>query len=130
MLLIGFVALPIRGLLYATTHNAAFLIAIQFLDGIGAGIFGVVSILVIADLTRGTGRFNLTQGAIGTAVGIGASFSQFIAGTIVHHTGYRTGFLFLSGVALVALAIFWTFMPETKAATGATPIRATDRMTA
>jgi len=70
-------------------------------------------VLVIADLTRGTGRFNLTLGAITTAVGIGASLSQLIAGSIVHHAGSRAGFLFLAGVASAALAILYWFMPET-----------------
>ena len=114
LLLIAFAVLPVRGVLYTLTDNTIILVAIQVLDGIGAGIFGVVSVLVIADLTRGTGRFNLSQGAIATAVGIGASLSQVIAGAIVQHTGYRTGFLFLAGIAAVALAILWIFMPETK----------------
>jgi MFS family permease len=83
------------------------------MDGIGAGIFGVVSVLVIADLTRGTGRFNLTLGAITTAVGIGAALSQLIAGSIVHHMGFHAGFLFLSAVAAAAFAILYFFMPET-----------------
>ena len=52
----------------------------QALDGIGAGIFGVVSVIVIADLTRGTGRFNLAQGAIATATGIGAALSNALTG--------------------------------------------------
>src|ERR1700722_19958649 len=114
LLLIAFGVLPIRGVLYTLTHNTALLIAIQLLDGVGAGIFGVVSVLVIADLTRGTGRFNLTLGAVATATGIGASLSQVIAGAIVHHAGYRTGFLFLSAIATAALAILWFFMPETR----------------
>jgi len=96
------------------THSAIPLIAIQVLDGIGAAIFGVVSVLVIADLTRGTGRFNFTLGVVTTAVGIGAALSQSIAGGIVHAFGYRAGFLFLSGVALAALAILYFFMPETQ----------------
>lgn len=70
---------------YTLTHHTVALVAIQILDGVGAGIFGVVSVLVIADLTRGSGRFNLTLGAISTAAGIGASLSQVIAGSIVHH---------------------------------------------
>ena len=70
--LIGFGVLPIRGLLYCLSINPVYLVAVQLLDGIGAGIFGVVSVLVVADLTRGTGRFNLTQGALATATGIGA----------------------------------------------------------
>jgi MFS family permease len=90
------------------------LVAIQVMDGVGAGIFGVVSVLVIADLTRGTGRFKLTLGAITTAVGIGAALSQVIAGSIVHHVSFRAGFLFLAGVALAAFAILYWFMPETR----------------
>jgi predicted MFS family arabinose efflux permease len=114
LLLIAFGALPIRGVLYTLTHSVALLIAIQLLDGVAAGIFGVVSILVIADLTRGTGRFNLTQGLIATAVGIGASLSQTVAGAIVKHVGYNMGFTFLAIVAAVALIIFWSLMPETR----------------
>ena len=104
---------PVRAVLYTLTTNTAALIAIQILDGVGAGIFGVVSVLVIADLTRGTGRFNLTLGAISTAVGIGASLSQVIAGSIVHHFGSKLGFLFLAWVASAALGILYFFMPET-----------------
>jgi predicted MFS family arabinose efflux permease len=114
LLLIAFGVLPIRGVLYTLTSNTDWLVAIQIMNGIGAGIFGVVSVLVIADLTRGTGRFNLTLGAITTAVGIGAALSQVIAGSIVHHVGFRAGFLFLAGVAAAAFAILYFFMPETR----------------
>jgi MFS family permease len=99
LLLIAFAALPIRGVLYTLTDNTECLIAIQILDGVAAAIFGVVSVLVIADLTQGTGRFNFTLGAISTAVGIGASLSQVIAGGIVHHLGYNFGFIFLAMIA-------------------------------
>ncbi len=114
LLLIAFGALPIRGVLYTLTFNTVLLVTIQILDGVGAGIFGVVSVLVIADLTRGTGRFNLTLGAITTAVGIGAALSQVIAGSIVHHVSSRAGFLFLAAVASAAVAILFFFMPETR----------------
>ena len=114
LLLVAFGVLPVRALLYTLTSNTIWLVAIQVLDGVGAGIFGVVSVLVIADLTRGTGRFNLTLGAISTAVGIGAALSQVIAGTIVRHLGYHAGFLFLGAVAATALATLYFFMPETR----------------
>jgi predicted MFS family arabinose efflux permease len=114
LLLIAFGALPVRAVLYTLTINTRALVAIQILDGVGAGIFGVVSVLVIADLTQGTGRFNLTLGAISTAVGIGASLSQVIAGSIVHHFGFTAGFLFLAAVALAAFGILYLFMPETR----------------
>jgi MFS family permease len=69
---------------------------------------------VIADLTKGSGRFNLTLGAIGTAVGMGASLSQVVAGSIVHRFGSNAGFLFLAAVAAAALGILYFFMPETR----------------
>lgn len=114
LLLIAFGVLPVRAVLYTLTTNTSLLVAIQIMDGIAAAIFGVVSVLVIADLTRGTGRFNITLGAITTAVGIGAALSQVIAGSIVHHAGFRAGFLFLAGVALAAFVILYLFMPETR----------------
>jgi len=120
LLLIAFGVLPIRGILYTLTSSAPSLIAIQVLDGVGAAIFGVVSVLVIADLTRGTGRFNLTLGVVTTAVGIGAALSQSIAGGIVHRFGYHWGFLFLASVAAVALSLLWFAMPETRDAARST----------
>jgi len=114
LLLIAFGVLPVRAVLYTLTHHRGELVAIQILDGVGAGIFGVVSVLVIADLTQGSGRFNLTLGAISTAVGIGASLSQVIAGSIVHHFGSKAGFLFLAVVAAAAFGILCVFMPETR----------------
>jgi predicted MFS family arabinose efflux permease len=114
LLLIAFGVLPVRAVLYTLTAKTGALVAIQILDGVAAGIFGVVSVLVIADLTQGTGRFNVTLGAISTAVGIGAALSQVIAGSIVHHFSSNAGFLFLAAVALAAFTVLYFFMPETR----------------
>jgi predicted MFS family arabinose efflux permease len=111
---IGFAALPIRGALYTLSDNPYYLVGVQLMDGIGAAIFGVVSVLVIADLTRGTGRFNFTQGVVATATGLGVSLSNGITGFIVQRAGFNAAFLFLAGVAMFALGIFWILMPETK----------------
>jgi predicted MFS family arabinose efflux permease len=121
ILLVAFGALPIRGVLYTLTSNTELLVAIQVLDGIGAGIFNVVSVLVIADLTRGSGRFNLTLGAITTATAVGAALSQLIAGSIVHRAGSHAGFLFLAAVAALAFAVLWRFMPETRSVATSKP---------
>jgi hypothetical protein len=86
-LLLGFGVLPLRGLLYTLTHAAGWLIAVQTLDGVANAIFGVVSILVIKDRTRGTGRFNMAAGALTTMVGIGAAASTTIAGTPIQRLG-------------------------------------------
>ncbi len=113
--LIGFAILPIRGLLYILSDNPFFIVGVQLLDGIGAGIFGVLSVVVVADLTQGTGRYNLVLGAIATAHSIGASLSNAVSGYIVNAWGFNTGFVFLASVAALAFAIFGLMMPETKA---------------
>lgn len=114
--LIGFGVLPVRGVLYCLSVNPYYLVGVQLLDGIGAGIFGVVSVLVVADLTKGTGRFNLTQGALATATGIGAGLSNVLAGFVVKEAGFDAGFLTLAVIAAGALAFFAFAMPETRAA--------------
>ena len=59
LLIIGFAALPIRAVLFATVTDPYLLVVVQILDGLTAAVFGVLVPLIIADLTRGTGRFNL-----------------------------------------------------------------------
>ena len=105
--------LPIRGLLYCLSVNPYYLVAVQLLDGIGAGIFGVVSVLVVADLTKGTGRFNLTQGALATATGVGAGLSNLLAGFVVKEAGFDAGFVMLAAIAGAATLFFAVAMPET-----------------
>lgn len=113
LLLLGFGVLPIRGYLYTVVAGTLPLIAVQLLDGIANAIFGVVSIMVVADRTRGTGRFNLIQGALATVVGIGAALSTTLGGTLIQHFSYRISFLGLAGVALFAVAVLWLGVPET-----------------
>lgn len=113
LLLLGFSVLPIRAVLYTLTANTIGLIAIQVLDGVANAIFGVVSILVVADLTRGTGRFNLAQGAIATAVGIGAAISNTFGGMLAQRYGFHASFLALGAVALLAVILLWVAVPET-----------------
>ena len=113
ILLIGFAVLPIRALLYTFSDSAPWLVGVQLLDGIGAGIFGAITPLVIADLMRGTGRYNLAQGAVATVQGIGASLSGLAAGVIVDHLGYAPAFLTFGAAACVALAALFFAMPET-----------------
>jgi MFS family permease len=113
LLLVGFGVLPIRALLYTLTHNSGSLIAIQILDGVANAIFVVVSILVVADRTRGTGRFNLAQGSLATAVGIGAALSNTFGGELIQHFSYRISFLSLGAIAALAFVLLWTAIPET-----------------
>jgi MFS family permease len=113
LFLAGFAILPIRAVLYTFSDNSFWLIGVQILDGVGAGIFGALTPLVIADIMRGTGRYNLAQGAISTMVGIGGSLSGLAVGVIVDHFGYTVTFLALGAAALVATTVFAVAMPET-----------------
>ncbi|MBE7211436.1 MAG: MFS transporter [Gluconacetobacter diazotrophicus] len=114
--LAGFAVLPVRALLYTVSHDLAWLIGVQILDGIGAGIYGAIVPLMIADLTRGTGRFNLAQGVVATAMGVGASLSPLLAG--LAHDGFRSyeaAWFALAAVAALGLVLFLLAMPETMA---------------
>src|SRR2546422_3810826 len=93
LFLIGFAMLPIRAFLYTFSDDSAWLVAVQLMDGVGAGIYGALTPLVLADLMRGTGRYNVAQGAVATVQGIGASVSGLVAGEVVDHFGYSAGFL-------------------------------------
>jgi MFS family permease len=112
--LIAFAVLPIRAALYPLSNNPFWLIGVQLLDGVGAGIYGALTPLVIADIMRGTGRYNLAQGAVATTMGIGASLSALAAGVAVDHFGYTVSFLALGAAAAIAFLVFFGFMPETR----------------
>ncbi|MBE7211483.1 MAG: MFS transporter [Gluconacetobacter diazotrophicus] len=105
--------LPVRGVLFSFTSNPLGVVAIQLLDGVAAGIFGVIAVIIAADLTRGTGRFNLMQGMVALAVGIGGSLSNVVGGYVAEGAGFPTAFLFLAAVAAAATALFLLLMPET-----------------
>jgi len=70
--------------------------------------------LMVADITRGTGRFNLAQGIVGTAVGIGASISPTLSGYLTDYFSASVAFLGLSAIASVGLVGVWLLMPETR----------------
>jgi MFS family permease len=114
LLLIGFAALPIRALLFATVSDPRLVVIVQALDGLTAATLGVLVPLIIADLTRGTGRFNLAQGIVGTMTGIGAAISTSLGGYLTDYFGSQIAFLGLGTIAAVALATAAIFMPETR----------------
>ncbi|MFM9503849.1 hypothetical protein RDS30_14900, partial [Listeria monocytogenes] len=82
LLLAAFTALAIRGLLFSMVTDPFALVAGQIFDGITAAVFAVMIPLIVSDITFGRGRFNLAQGIVGTATGIGASLSTVTAGYV------------------------------------------------
>ena len=114
LLLIGMGLEAVRAGLFAFVTNYPLMIAIQLLDGVSGSIINVLTVLVISDLTTGTGRFNLAQGAIGAMIGIAASLSTSITGIIFQEFGHGAGFIFIAGVAATGTALAWLLLPETK----------------
>jgi MFS family permease len=114
VLLLGFAALPLRGVLLAATPPPDWLIAIQALDGVSAAVFGVMLPLVVADIARRSGHFNFAMSAVGLAAGLGATISTLAAGTAADAFGSRTAFLGLSACGAAAAAAVWFIMPETR----------------
>jgi MFS family permease len=106
--------LPIRGALYTLSDDKAWLVGVQLLDGIGAGIFGAIFPVIVADLMRNTGRFNVAQGAIITAQSIGAALSTTLAGLVVVKAGYSAAFIALGAVAAVGALVCAFALPETR----------------
>ncbi|MFJ3468480.1 MFS transporter [Pseudomonas sp. NPDC090201] len=116
LLLAGFIILPLRGVLYVLSDNPYWLVGVQLLDGIGAGAFGALLPLVVKDLTQGTGRFNVSLGAISTVFGLGAALSNGLAGWVVEAAGYSAAFLTLAAIAAAAFLLLWLAVPETLSA--------------
>lgn len=114
VLLAGFVALPLRGLLFASLPDAVPLAAFQVLDGISATVVGLMIPLISADVTRRSGYLNMAIGSLGLAGGIGATASTTAAGWVADTAGASAAFLAMAGVGLCALAVIWWMMPETR----------------
>jgi predicted MFS family arabinose efflux permease len=113
ILLLGFAVLPIRGVLYTLSDDAIWLVAVQIFDGISMGIYGTLLPLILADVMRGTGRYNVSQGIVGTVQGVGGSLSNVAAGLIVVSHGYNAAFLALAAVAAAAFLLVLLALPET-----------------
>jgi MFS family permease len=113
LFVVGFLVLTLRGALYPLSDSPDWLLGVQLLDGVGAGLFGALFPLIVADLTAGTGRYNISLGAISACHSIGAAFSTALAGVIVVAVGYSAAFVTLAAIALAGLVLFSLGMPET-----------------
>jgi MFS family permease len=121
VLLVSFVALPIRGLIAAFVINRWGVYPVQILDGIGAGLQSVAVPALVARILNGTGRINVGQGAVMTVQGLGASLSPAIGGWIAQEIGYSAMFMILGSFALGSVALWIGFASILKPAFAETP---------
>jgi MFS family permease len=113
VLLLGFAALPARAIALALSNEPGVVVAVQALDGLCAAVLGVLVPLSLADISKGTGRFNLAQGLIAVVTGCGAALSTSLAGYLAHHFGAPAAFAALAATALLAFLAVLLAMPET-----------------
>jgi len=111
---VAFWALPLRIFSYTLVSSPKAVVWLQGLDGLGAGIYGVVVIALAADLTKGKGRFNTLAGLFATALAVGGVAGPLISGFLVQHLGFRMTFYAFAILALVGAMVFSFFVPETK----------------
>ena len=105
-------------LVCASFDNPSLPLGVQLLDGVGAGMYDALLPLLLADMMRGTGRYSLARGVLGTIQGIGGSISLGAAGFIVAVFGYNAAFLTLAAIAVIALLVVVVAMPETRPTPG------------
>jgi len=114
LLLLGFAALAVRGALFSIVTSPYLLVVVQLLDGISAAVLGVMLPLVVADITRGSGRFNFALGVVGSTAAVGAAISTTFAGYMSDRLGSHAAFLSLAAIAIIGLAAVYRLMPETR----------------
>ena len=127
LFLVAFLLVPVRALLFAFIDNKYVLIPLQVIDGLGAGIYGVLLIVMMADLGKGTGHFNLLQGTTYSAVGLGMALSNVLGGFVVKQAGYLAAFATLAGVGVLATLFFGHFVKEPQARRRGSPDPAADQ---
>lgn len=103
LLLLGFAAMPLRAALFAVVHDPYVLVVVQILEGVGAATFGVMVPLMAADLTRGTGRFNLLQGVLGLVAALGAAVSTTLGGAVADAWGLLPAYWMLAAIGTVGI---------------------------
>jgi MFS family permease len=110
---IGFLSLPLRILLLSMTNDPRLVIALQLLDGVGGGIYGVASVAMCSDITYGKGGFNTLMGMMGTALSIGGMLGPLLSGLCEEYLGFQYTFYVYLMISMLAAAIFILGMPET-----------------
>jgi MFS family permease len=115
LMAVGFAMLPVQGVLTALSGSTTYLIAVQVFGGVGTGLFFALTPIWLADATRGTGRYNLSQGVMATMRGLGATSSGLVSELMIEHLDYSAAFLGCGVMGAVAAVLLWLGLPERQA---------------
>jgi predicted MFS family arabinose efflux permease len=105
LLALACLAAPMRALAFAIFDDPVWLISAQVLDGFGGGMFDTLLPIVLADIMRGSGRYNVSRGVLGTVQGVGGSTSNLAGGLLVVSLGYNATFAVFAVLGLAALGL-------------------------
>ncbi len=113
LLLLAFAALLVRAVLFAMAFSPWYLVGVQVLGGLTAAVIGILTPLIVADLTARTGRYNFALGSVSMIASVGATISTTAIGFAAQQWGFTMGFGALAAVAGLGLGTAWWWMPET-----------------
>ena len=123
LFLIGLFSVPVRCLLLTLLlmirgESASFglncvILSTQILDGVGAGVFGTMYILVTSDISGGTGRFSMTLGLTTAAMSIGGTVSGYLGEALAEDLGYQEAYFILMFLSMIPAVLYLIVMPET-----------------
>lgn len=111
----GLITLPLRCALIIGWKDSGngFLLSTQILDGLGGGFFGLLHPYLVADITFGTGRFNLIMGLTASCFGLGGTMSNFLGQMVVEKFGHIISLFGSFFISFIPILIFTLYMPET-----------------
>ena len=112
--MVSYFILIIRAFLYTLTSNPILLLAIQFMDGLAAGVFSIISVIVVSDIAKDSGRFNFMQGIMIFCNSVGAALSNLLSGIVAKTYGIDSSLIFLGTIAIIGFLFYGRFMPETR----------------
>jgi predicted MFS family arabinose efflux permease len=114
LFLASYLFVALRALIFAVIMQPFILVAAQSLDGMSAGIYGVITLTMLSDLAYGSGRFNLSQGIFNAFTAIGIAASNYLAGILIDTVGFSSTCFISAVVTFISLVLVAKLMPETK----------------
>jgi MFS family permease len=124
LMAVGFALLPAQAVLTVLYSAPSWLIAVQLFGGFGTGLFAGLTPIWLADATRGSGRYNLSQGVMAAMRALGATSSALLSELMVEHVGYAEAYFGCGTIGLVAAVLLWFGLPEHVPAARESPVAA------
>ena len=124
LMAVGLALLPVQAVLTVLDNAPSWLVAVQAFGGFGTGLFAALTPIWLADATRGSGRYNLSQGVMAAMRGLGATSSGLLSELMVENVGYTEAYLGCGIIGAIAAVLLWFGIPERAASARESPVPA------